>query len=188
VSELERKTIEPMVLALLGADRTAVRGLQEFIGHGAWSAAALWARQQALAGEWLGHPQGVLIVDGSGFPKQGLHSVGVARQYCGALVKIANCQEGVFAVYASPAGASLVDARLYLPAEWLDDLHRPYWPTIGSASETTFQTEPAFALEMITQAVQRGQLPFAWVTPDEHFGQNPGFLDEVAALGQVVLR
>lgn len=184
LSELERKTIEPMVLELLGADRNAVRGLQQFIGHGAWSAAALWARQQALAGEWLGHPQGVLIVDGSGFPKQGLHSVGVARQYCGALGKIANCQEGVFAVYASPAGASLVDARLYLPAEWFDDLHRPYWPTIGLAAETTFQTEPALALEMITQAVQHGQLPFTWVTADEHFGQNPGFLDEVAALGK----
>jgi SRSO17 transposase len=184
LSALERKTIEPMVLELLGADRNAVRGLQQFIGHGAWSAAALWVRQQTLAAEWLGQPEGVLIVDGSGFPKQGLHSVGVARQYCGALGKIANCQEGVFAVYASPAGASLVDARLYLPAEWFDDLHRPYWPTVGLAPETSFQTEPALALEMITQAVERGDLPFAWVTADEHFGQNPGFLDGVAALGK----
>lgn len=184
LSDLERKTIEPMALKLLGPDRNAIRGLQQFIGQGTWSADALLERQQTLATEWLGHPEGVLIVDGSGFPKQGLHSAGVAYQYCDALGKVANSQEGVFAVYASPAGATLVDARLYLPAEWFDEMHRAYWPKIGIPSATTFQTEPALALAMITEVVERGQLPFAWVTADEHFGQNPGFLDGVAALGK----
>jgi SRSO17 transposase len=192
LSELERKTIEPMVLKLIGPDRNAIRGLQQFIGRGAWSAAALLARLQALAAEWLGHPEGVLtrtcggagVVDGSGFPKQGLHSAGVAHQYCDALGKVANSQEGVFAVYASPTGATLVNARLYLPAEWFDEMHRAYWPRIGLPSETTFHTEPALGLDMITELVQRGQLPFAWITADEHFGQNPAFLDGVAALGK----
>jgi SRSO17 transposase len=73
LSELERKTIEPMVLKLIGPDRNAIRGLQQFIGQGAWSATALLERLQALAAEWLAHPEGVLIVEGSGFPKQGLH-------------------------------------------------------------------------------------------------------------------
>jgi SRSO17 transposase len=184
LSELERKTIEPMALQLLGVDHDAIRGLQQFIGQGTWSASSLLQRLQALAAEWLAHPEGVLIVDGSGFPKQGLHSVGVAYQYCDALGKVANCQEGVFAVYASPAGASLVDARLYLPAEWFDDIHRPYWPRIGLPNATTFHTEPALALEMITALVAQGQLPFRWITADEHFGQNQGFLDGVAALGK----
>lgn len=184
LSELERKTIEPMVLKLVGPDRNAIRGLQQFIGRGAWSAEALLARVQTLAAEWLAHPDGVLIVDGSGFPKQGVHSAGVAYQYCDAVGKVANSQEGVFAVYASPAGASLVDARLYLPAEWFDEMHRAYWPKIDLPSETPFHTEPALALDMITGLVQRNQLPFAWVTADEHFGQIPAFLDGVAALGK----
>jgi SRSO17 transposase len=202
LSELERKTIEPMVLKLIGPDRNAIRGLQQFIGRGAWSAAALLGRLQTLAAEWLGHPEGVLtrtcggagVVDGSGFPKQGLHSAGVAHQYCDALGKVANSQEGVFAVYASPTGAALVNARLYLPAEWFDEMHRAYWPRIGLPGETTFHTEPALGLDMITELVARGQLPFAWITADphllrswgrcEHFGQNPAFLDGVAALGK----
>jgi SRSO17 transposase len=184
LSELERKTIEPMVLKLLGPDRNAIRGLQQFIGQGAWSADALLQRLQTLAAEWLAHPEGVLIVDGSGFPKQGLHSAGVAHQYCDVLGKVANCQEGVFAVYASPVGATLVDARLYLPAQWFDEMHRAYWPKISLPGKTLFQTEPALALAMITELVERGQLPFAWITADEHFGQIPGFLDGVAALGK----
>ncbi len=184
LSQLERKTIEPMVLKLLGPNRNAVRGLQQFIDQGAWLADALLGRLQSLAAEWLAHPEGVLIVDGSGFPKQGLHSAGVACQYCDALGKVANCQEGVFAVYASPAGATLVNARLYLPAEWFDEMHRVYWPKIGLPAEMLFQTEAALALAMITELAGRGQLPFAWITADEHFGQNPGFLDGVAALGK----
>jgi SRSO17 transposase len=79
----------------------------------------------------------------------------------------------VFAVYASPAGATLVNARLYLPAEWFDEMHRAYWPQIGLPSETTFHTEPALALDMITELVKHAQLPFAWIAADEHFGQNP---------------
>jgi len=73
---------------------------------------------------------------------------------------------------------------LYLPAEWFDEMHRAYWPQIGLPSETTLHTEPALALEMITELVKRSQLPFAWITADEHFGQIPGFLDGVAALGK----
>jgi SRSO17 transposase len=192
LSEVERKTIEPMVLKLVGPNRNAMRGLQQFNGQGAWSADTLLERLQTLADEWLAHPEGVLtrtcggagVVDGSGFPKQGLHSAGVAHQYCDALGKVANFQEGVFAVYARPAGATLVNAQLYLPTEWFDEMHRAYWPKIGLPDETSFQTEPALALAMIAELVERHQLPFGWIAADEHFGQIPGFLDGVAALGK----
>jgi len=80
-----------MVLKLFGPNRNVIRGVQQFIGQGTWSADALLRRLQALVAEWLAHPDGVLFVDGSGFPKQGLHSVGVAYQYCDALGKVANC-------------------------------------------------------------------------------------------------
>ncbi len=115
LSNLERKTIEPMVLFLLGADPNAIRGMQQFIGQGEWDSAALMHHAQDWVSAWLGEENGVVIVDGSGFPKQGKHSVGVAHQYCGALGKIANCQEGVFVVYASQRGYAFVDERLYLP-------------------------------------------------------------------------
>ena len=98
LSNLERKTIEPMVLELKGADSNAVRALDQFVGAGSWEAQGIFRRLQELVAESLGQPEGVVIVDGSGFPKQGQHSAAVARQYCGAVGKVANCQEGVFAV------------------------------------------------------------------------------------------
>jgi len=95
LAELERKTVEPRVLALHGPELAAVRAGQQFLGEGAWADAPILARHQQLGAESLGEPDGVVIFDGSGFPKQGTHSVGVAPQYCGALGKIANCQQGV---------------------------------------------------------------------------------------------
>jgi SRSO17 transposase len=132
----------------------------------------------------LGDPQAVLIVDGSGFPKQGEHSAGVARQYCGALGKIANCQEGVFAVYASQHGYAFVDARLYLHESWFDADHQRLWEACGIPKDQPFRTEPELALEMIQGMVARAVLPFQWVAGDEHFGRNPAFLDSIAALGK----
>jgi len=184
LSNVERKTIEPMVLELLGPKRDVVRAVQQFIGQGQWAAEDLLHCLQAQVAETLGDSQGVLIVDGSGFPKQGDHSAGVARQYCGALGKIANCQEGAFAVYVSPHGYTFVDARLYLHADWFDTAHRRRWQACGIPKDTPFHTEPELALEMIQDLVERAVLPFQWVTCDEHFGQNPAFLDALAALGK----
>jgi SRSO17 transposase len=184
LSNVERKTIEPLVLELLGPQRNVVRAVQQFIGQGLWSAQVVLQQLQALVAARLGDPQGVLIVDGSGFPKQGGSSVGVARQYCGVLGKIANCQEGVFAVYASPKGYAFVDTRLYLPEDWFDAAHRRHWQKCGIPKDTPFRTEPELALEMIQGLNQRAMLPFQWLACDEHFGQNPAFLDAISAVGK----
>jgi len=184
LSKVERKTIEPMLLELLGPDRNVVRAVQEFIGAGQWEATKLIRRHQELVARSLGHPRGVVIVDGSGFPKQGAHSAGVARQYCGMLGKVANCQEGVFVVYHSPRGYTFLNGRLYLPEEWFDHDHRTHWQVCGIPDGTPFRTEPELALEMVRDLVVRDVLPFQWVTCDEHFGQNPGFLDGLATLGK----
>jgi SRSO17 transposase len=85
------------------------------MGAGRWDARRLVHGHQAMVAESLGDPEAVVIVDGSGFPKEGRASVGVERQYCGRLGKVANCQEGVFLVYASPLGYTFLDSRLYLP-------------------------------------------------------------------------
>lgn len=182
LSNLERKTIEPMVLFLLGADPNAIRGMQQFIGQGGWDSAALVCHAQELVSSWLGEEDGVVIVDGSGFPKQGKHSVGVAHQYCGALGKIANCQEGVFLVYASRRGYAFVDERLYVPEEWFRDESRKRWHACGIPENLAFRTEPELGLEMIAALVEHDALPFRWVTCDEKYGKIPAFLDGIAAL------
>ena len=184
LANLERKTIEPMVLALKGPDVNTMRAVQQFIGQGLWEAHTIVVRAQQLVAEWLGEPEGVIIVDGSGFPKRGDHSVGVAPQYCGHLGKVANCQEGVFVVYASSRGYAFLDERLYVPEGWFSDDYRERWQQCGIPTDVRFQTEPELGLEMIGDLVSRRVIPFRWVTADKHFGENPVFLDEIAKLGK----
>src|SRR5215218_1544128 len=140
---LERKSIEPMADALEGGN---VQAMQQFIGLGAWDDAAVLARHQQLVAETLGDPEtGVLIVDGCDFPKQGRHSVGVARQWCGALGKVANCQASVVACYASARGYTLVDRRLFLPQAWFDDAHRHLRSECGVPRDLVFQSHTEVA-------------------------------------------
>ncbi|MEK7787025.1 MAG: IS701 family transposase, partial [Chloroflexota bacterium] len=184
LSNLERKTIEPIVLALLGPKANAIRTAQHFIGHGEWEAVPFLEQVQGLVANWLGEPDGVVIVDGSGFPKQGGHSAGVAWQYCGHLGKLANSQQGVFVVYASRRGHAFLDERLYVPETWFTAEYGERWQACRMPETLSFQTEPALGLEMITILVQRATVPFRWVTADEKYGETPAFLDGIAALGK----
>ena len=178
---LERKSIEPMADALAGGN---VQAMQQFIGVGAWDDAAVLRRHQQLVAETLGDAEtGVLIVDGCDFPKQGAHSVGVARQWCGALGKVANCQASVLACYASARGYTLVDRRLFLPEDWFTEAYRERRTRCGVPPDTAFQTRTALAWAMIDGLRRRGALPFRWVTGDEHFGNTPVLLDRIAAAG-----
>ena len=179
--ELERKSIEPMALALPGGD---VQALQQFISLGAWDDEALLARHQRLVAETLGDPTtGVLVIDGCDFPKQGTESVGVARQWCGALGKVANCQASVVACYASARGYTLVDRRLYLPEPWFTEAYAARRARCGVPPTVTFRTRPDLAWDLIDTLRRRGVPPFRWVTFDEQFGLDTGLLDRVAAAG-----
>lgn len=177
---IERKSIQPMAMALEGGN---IQAIQQFIGQGRWQDSQLLAKHRQLVSETLGEADGVYIVDGSGFPKKGQHSVGVARQWCGVLGKVDNCQVGVFTGYASRQGYTLVDRRLYLPEKWFDDEHAERWRKCGIPDETVFQTQPELALEMLQSIVAEGQLTGRWVTADETFGANVDFLDGVHELG-----
>ena len=181
---LARKTIEPMVLELLGPKLNAIRRLQQFIGQSEWETGPLLQRMQELVGAWLGEEDGVLIVDGSGFPKQGQRSAGVAHQYCGHLGKIVNCQEGVFVAYASRRGYAFVDERLYVPEEWFTTESQRRWQMCGMPKTLAFRTEPELGLEMISRLSAGGVIPFRWVTCDESYGRNPAFLHEIDALNK----
>jgi SRSO17 transposase len=184
LAPLPRQSIEPLGLAVDGVAPKAVRALQSFISEG------MWHDEQLLHQHWqevetdLGADEGVLMVDGSDFPKQGVHSVGVKRQDCGELGKRANCQAGVFVGYGSPQGDTVLDRRLSIPVEWLTDAayaarRRP----CGIPSEITFKTKPALAQEMLAAVVQTQRLRCRWVVADEAFGDNPSFLEGVAGLG-----
>lgn len=108
----ERRSAENLAEAVEGA---TPRTLQMFLSEAPWSAEAVTGELQAYGGERLGEDWGALLVDETGFIKQGKKSVGVARQYSGTRGKVDNCQIGVFVTYASARGHATVDARLFLP-------------------------------------------------------------------------
>lgn len=184
LANLERKTLEMMVLILHGAKANAVRDLQRFMSEGRWDERGMLERYQTLVKEWLGDPTGVVIADGSGFPKQGQQSVGVAYQYCGHVGKVANCQEGVFVVYASSRGYAFLDKQLYLPEDWFTSAYRDRWQACRIPEDTAFRREPELALERITHLAQQVGIPFQWVTADEAYGKSPVFCDGIEALGK----
>jgi SRSO17 transposase len=181
MSPIERKAIQPMAMALEGGN---VQAMQQFIGQGKWQDEKLLYKHWQLVDETLGEDDGVYIVDESGFPKKGVHSVGVARQWCGILGKVENCQVGVFGAYASRLGYTLVGHHLFLPKEWFDDEHLERREKCGIPEGTTHKSKPELALEMLQAVVAHGRLRVQWVTCDETYGRNPDFLDGVADLGR----
>jgi SRSO17 transposase len=174
--EIERKSIEPMAQALADGN---IQAMQQFISAGAWSDAEVIEAHQAEVAQTLGRPDGVLILDGCDFPKQGEDSVGVARQHCGPLGKIANCQASVVLAYATRVGHTLLDRRLYLPKEWFEAEQHARWVKCGIPEDTPFQTKPALGGEMVAAVLQRGRVPFQWVAMDEGFGRATQLLDQI---------
>jgi len=141
--------------------------LQQFLYRGRFSADGLQEELRSYVSEKLGNPDGVLVMDDTGFLKQGKKSCGVKRQYSGTAGKITNCQIGVFLTYASDKGHAPIDRRLYLPEEWCEDLERRH--AAGVPDEVTFQTKPQMAVEMIQAAYHAG-VPWTWMTGDCAYG------------------
>ena len=172
--DLERKSIEPMAVAVAGGN---IQAMQQFISQGAWSDDEVLTIHRRAVTETLGRPDGVLILDGCDFPKQGQDSVGVAPQYCGPLGKLANCQASVVLAYASELGATLLDRRLYLPKAWFAADHRARWEKCGIPDSVTFKTKPELGAEMLRAVMAEGVVPFRWVTMDEGYGAAGYLLD-----------
>jgi SRSO17 transposase len=177
-SKLERKSIEPMARQVEGG---TIRGLQRFISDVRWDETQMLWNYHQLVAEELGEPDGVLMFDESGFVKKGNASVGVARQYCGTLGKVENCQVGVFAGYASRQGYALVDQRLFLPEAWFSDAYATRRSTCQMPPDLTFQRKPQLAAAMLHALRQEGLLPFKYVVADCLYGNSPDFLDAVDA-------
>jgi SRSO17 transposase len=157
------------------------RGIQRVLDRYAWDADAVRDDLRAYVLKALADPRAVLVVDETGFPKQGTRSAGVARQYCGTLGKRANCQVGVFLGYASPAGHVGLDRALYLPQQWTDD--RARCRAAGIPDDVPFQTKPQLALALVERALDAG-VPAAWVVADEVYGSDSKFRGPLEARGQ----
>jgi SRSO17 transposase len=183
-ADVPRKNVEALALRLLGAGPAAerqVRALQQFVGEGGWDDAALLAAHQRLVDATLGEDDGVLLVDGHETPKQGAHSVGVLRQWCGHTGKKDNCQAGVYLGYASRQGYTLLDRRLYLPAPWFTAAYRDRWRACAIPRGTPFRTKHELAGELVEVAAER--MRARWVACDEGYGNSPALLDRWAATG-----
>jgi SRSO17 transposase len=160
---LQRKTTEPIATDA----RQQRRPLQLFVGAGGWDDQAVLGELRRHVAEELADPEGVYVLDGSGFPKKGQDSCGVARQWCGRLGKVDNCQVGVFLGYVARRGKALLDARLSLPQDWATDPRRRAKTHVPP--EVTFQESWRLALGLLDGVGDA--LPAGWVTGDDEFGR-----------------
>ena len=145
------------------------RGIQRVLDRYRWDYQAVREDLRRYVVTELGDPAGILVVDETGFVKQGKHSAGVARQYCGTLGKIANCQVGVFLGYASPKGHTGINGALFVPEGWFREPER--CEQAGIPHGMTHRTKPQMALAMLEAALDGG-VPARWVVGDEAYGSD----------------
>ena len=176
----ERKSVEPMAARVEPFRVSAAhQSLHHLVAKAAWSDAALLAAVRAQVLPVLG-PIEAWIIDDTGFPKKGKHSVGVARQYCGQLGKQDNCQVAVSLSVANERASLPVAYRLYVPKDWAEDPARR--AKAGVPEEIRFQTKPQIALEVIGKALAHG-MPRAIVLADAGYGADMDFQAGLSGLG-----
>ncbi|MEY2892693.1 MAG: hypothetical protein RJA98_2601 [Pseudomonadota bacterium] len=182
MSPLKRKSVEPMASHLApSATRSRHQSLHHFVADSAWSDEQMLLR----VAQWVVpamdfHEGGWWIIDDTGFPKQGTHSVGVARQYCGMLGKQDNCQVAVSVTLACQAGSVPMAWQLYLPKEWADDALRR--EKAGVPQDVEFATKPAIALAQIERLMEQGA-PKHCVLSDAGYGVDTAFRERLSELG-----
>ena len=178
----DRKSVEPMAARVApGKVRSQHQSLHHFIADAPWDDAAVLAKVRTYAWPALTRHGSIeaWIVDDTGFPKKGTHSVGVARQYCGQLGKTENCQVAVSLSLANQWTSLPIAFRLYLPEEWAKDKARRV--AAGVPKEIPFQTKPQIALAQIHAAKAAG-IPLGVVTADSGFGNDTKFRDGLTEL------
>ena len=178
---IERKSVEPLAAHLAPQNvRSAHQSLHHFVADSPWSDAAVLERVRTRVEEAMGEAARFWLVDDTGIPKKGNHSVGVSHQYCGQLGKQANCQVAVSLSLATDEASVPIDYRLYLPKGWAADSDR--CAAVGVPEDLTFATKPEIALAQLTAAVERGVTPGV-VLADAGYGHESAFRDGLTALG-----
>src|SRR6202166_4290646 len=178
----ERKSVEPMA-AITARHRTAAQhqSLLHFVGEGKWSDDKVMAKVREMVLPALERHGAIeaWIIDDTGFPKQGQHSVGVARQYCGQLGKQDNCQVAVSLSLANHHASLPVAYRLYVPQDWAEDRERRR--KAGVPEEVVFKTKPEIALEQLRWACEAG-IARGVVLIDAGYGCNTNLRTGISAL------
>jgi SRSO17 transposase len=185
----ERKSIEPLSRRVTLPEgltsKDPEQALQQFVNQSPWDDHQVLCRYRARMAETFASPEGIFVIDDTSFPKQGRHSVGVQRQYCGALGKKANCQVASSVHYVSPQGHYPLDLRLYLPDSWLADTQRLDKAGVPEAERRPL-TKPQIALELLDRVRGEG-LPGWAVVTDAGYGASADFRDGVARRGLVYM-
>ena len=175
----ERKSIEPMVARVpLPAELLSIRdpeqALQQFVNQSPWDQQTVLHRYRTVMAQRFASPQGLFVIDDTGFPKQGKHSVGVQHQYCGQLGKKANCQVAVTVHYVSPNGHFPAALRLFLPKSWTDSPQRLDQAGVPEEYRSE-QTKGEIALKLLDQIRSEGLLPGKLVITDGGYGASQPF-------------
>ena len=178
-SALERKSIEPIALAIEDGN---VRAMQRFVSVAEWDDHKIISNYRSQVCNDLGSPDAAIIFDETGFLKKGQDSIGVARQYCGTVGKVDNCQVGVFAAYVSESGYALIDKRLYIPEQWFTEEYSHRREKCNLPKDIGFRTKPQLATEMLQEIHKEQTLPFKYVLGDSIYGESPEFKQAVKAL------
>ncbi|MFZ1983217.1 MAG: IS701 family transposase [Desulfatitalea sp.] len=178
-SDLERKSIEPIALAVKDGN---VRAMQRFVSDAQWDDDNIGIKYRSSVNDDLGSPNGAMIFDESGFVKKGDDSIGVARQYCGTIGKVDNCQVGVFAAYTSEHGYAIVDKRLFIPKEWFTQDYALRRKKCDLPEDISFRTKPELAADMLRTISAEKILPFKYILADSLYGMSPEFIEACEAL------
>ena len=177
MSNMPAKSVEPIALEFLGQGE--VRSLQRFMKTYHWDHEAMKLKHQILLSPLIADPQGMINVDSSEFVKKGKESVGVSRQYCGAIGKVENCQSGVFVGYSSEKGYGLLAGRLYMPEIWFSPEYAQRRKDNLVPKDLRFKTKIEIALELIHQVHQTKLFPAQWIGCDATFGSDAHFLNSL---------
>jgi SRSO17 transposase len=175
----ERKSIQPLSQRVPGGDE---QRLQQFINQSPWDPAPILKQYRATLSAACGDPSGVIVIDDTGFAKQGTHSVGVARQYSGTLGKVGNCQVAVSLHYAGATGDFPLALRLYLPESWTSDSARLQQARVPTG-DRAFQTKWEIALALLDTVRAEG-VPHAVVVADAGYGVASAFRAGLEARGE----
>jgi SRSO17 transposase len=175
LSNCERKSAEPMALNLMDGKKD-VRSLQRFMQTHGWDRDGMEKTHHEMLAPKIATEDGMITLDPSEFPKKGKESVGVARQYCGRLGKVENCQSGVFIGYSSIKGYSLLSCQLYMPQKWFTKEYEERRNKTLAPKDLVFQTKQQIGLVLIECLVQGGLFPAKWIGCDAAFGADIDFL------------
>jgi len=177
LSNCERKSAESIALNLL--EKNEVRNLQRFMQIHRWEEECMETTHHELLSKKIGTDDGMITLDPSEIPKKGKESVGVARQHCGRLGKVENCQSGVFVGYSGKKGYGLLSCQLYMPKKWFSKEYEERRKKTQVPEELVFQTKHQIALSLINDIVASELFPAKWLGCDGAFGCDIDFLKSI---------